>query len=176
VRLSRCQINFQIVADDTHAAFNLQNFGMCRWQLKRILHRRRRARQGATAGIGLEPERKDRRKPSGSLGPAGLPAQQDTGANSSETAVPYDPWDAKQVPTCGWRSAPLLKAQPADANLRSLFGFASHQMSLWSPDRNLETAAPDFKEASKGPAGPEHEAKRGRGELTAAARLRHPVW
>jgi hypothetical protein len=31
---TRCQINFQIVADDTHAAFNLQNFGMCRWQLR----------------------------------------------------------------------------------------------------------------------------------------------
>jgi hypothetical protein len=33
-------------------------------------------------------------------------------------------------------------------------------MSLWSPDRNLKTAATDFKEASKGPAGPEHERKK----------------
>jgi hypothetical protein len=39
----------------------------------------------------------------------------------------------------------------------SAFGFASHEMSLLSPDRNLKTAATDFKEASKGPAGPEHE-------------------
>jgi hypothetical protein len=31
--------------------------------------------------------------------------------------------------------------------LRSLFGFASHEMSLWSPDRNLKTATADFKEA-----------------------------
>jgi hypothetical protein len=35
-------------------------------------------------------------------------------------------------------------------------------MSLWSPDRNLKTAATDFKEASKGPAGPEaNEVNRG---------------
>jgi hypothetical protein len=33
-------------------------------------------------------------------------------------------------------------------------------MSLWSPDRNPETAATDFKEATKGIAGPEHELKR----------------
>jgi hypothetical protein len=32
-------------------------------------------------------------------------------------------------------------------------------MSLWSPDRKVETAAPDFKEASKGPAGAEHECR-----------------
>jgi hypothetical protein len=31
--------------------------------------------------------------------------------------------------------------------LRLLFGFASREMSLWSPDRNLKTAATDFKEA-----------------------------
>jgi hypothetical protein len=29
----------------------------------------------------------------------------------------------------------------------SAFGFASPEMSLWSPDRNLKTAATDFKEA-----------------------------
>jgi hypothetical protein len=74
---------------------------------------------------------------------------------------------AKQVPTCGRRSAPLLKAQPADANLRSLFGFA--KISLWSPDRNLKTAATDFKEASKGPSGSRARAKRVRGGLNVAA-------
>jgi hypothetical protein len=82
------------------------------------------------------PGRKDRRRPSGSLGPADLPAAigssvpagaTDTSAPSDQrrNSCPLDPWDAKQVPTCGWRSALLLKAQPADANLRSLFGFAS---------------------------------------------------
>jgi hypothetical protein len=30
-------------------------------------------------------------------------------------------------------------------------------MSLWSPDRNLNTAATDFKEATKGSAEAEHE-------------------
>jgi hypothetical protein len=77
------------------------------------------------------------------------------------------PWDAK-------RSAPLLKAQPADANLRSLFGFASREMSLRSPDRNLKTPATDFKGASKGPAGPEPTEGR-RGELIALVLAREWV-
>jgi hypothetical protein len=45
----------------------------------------------------------------------------------------------------------------AAAKLLSAIGPASREMSLWSPDRNLKTAATDFKEATKGPAGPEHE-------------------
>jgi hypothetical protein len=31
------------------------------------------------------------------------------------------------------------------------------QLSLWSPDQNLKTVATGIKEATKGPAGPEHE-------------------
>jgi hypothetical protein len=67
----------------------------------------------------------------------------------------------------GMRSVPLplLKAPPADANCVR-FGFASRQMSLWSPDRNLETAATGFEEASKGPTGPEHERSSARGDLS----------
>jgi hypothetical protein len=54
-------------ADDTHAAFNLQDFGMCRWQLSETLHRQRCARQGAAAGIGP-----DRTKgPAQAIGPIG---------------------------------------------------------------------------------------------------------
>jgi hypothetical protein len=45
--------------------------------------------------------------------------------------------------------------------LRSLFGFASHEMSLWSPDRNRKTAATDFKEWAQRLAGPETERSEG---------------
>jgi hypothetical protein len=76
------------------------------------------------------------------MGPADLPAQQTPALPSDQqrTVVPISR-GTRSVPL------PLLKAQPADANLRSLFGFASRQMSLWSPDRNLKTAATDFKES-----------------------------
>jgi hypothetical protein len=105
----------------------------------------------------------------GTRGPA---AERDTGATirpAAKQLSPVGPWDAKQVPTCGRRSAPLLKAQPADANLRSLFGPASPEMSLWSPDRNLKTAATDFKGATKRPAGARARAERVRGGLIAPA-------
>jgi hypothetical protein len=55
------------------------------------------------------PKRKDRRRP---LGSADLLTEHDAGAvirAAAKQLVPIGPWDAK-------RSAPLLKAQPADAN------------------------------------------------------------
>jgi hypothetical protein len=65
---------------------------------------------------------------------ASLPAEQHTGAaiRSAANSCPYEP-----VGREAFRSA-------AEG---SAFGFASPEMSLWSPDRNLKTAATDFKEA-----------------------------
>jgi hypothetical protein len=66
--------------------------------------------------------------PFGTSGPAGAPLEQ------QRDGCPYRP-----VGREAFRSA------------------ASRKMDLWSPDRNLKTAVTDFKEATKGPAGPEHE-------------------
>jgi hypothetical protein len=61
--------------------------------------------------------------------------RRDTGlpVDQQRTVVPMSPWDAKQVPPAAGVPLRLLNARG--------FGFASREMSLWSADRNLETAA-----------------------------------
>jgi hypothetical protein len=54
--------------------------------------------------------------------------------------------------------------------LRSLFGFASREMSLWSPDRNLKTAATEFKAATKGPRDPSTSEASARGTYRSCVR------
>jgi hypothetical protein len=69
--------------------------------------------------------------PLGTSGPAGATdTRRAISAAAKQLSLSAGPWDAKQEPTCGRRSAPLLTAQPADANLRSLFGFASREEPL----------------------------------------------
>jgi len=48
-----------------------------------------------------------------------------------------------------------------------LYRPASREMSLWSPDRNLKTAATDFKEATKGPRDPSTSELSARGLISA---------
>jgi hypothetical protein len=84
--------------------------------------------------------RKDRRKPSaplGTTGPAGYRTQRSIG--SAAKSCPYRP--------VGREAGANLRLAFRSAAEGSGFGFALREMSLWSPDGNLETAATDFKES-----------------------------